>query len=222
MSWGPVSNRGGGQNLGDTLRYSEFIRFKFQYIYANVQSDMGYVHERVSRSMYHVAKYTFYLILNYLLVSPSYKVLRRCISCYLLMIIVVPDVSLPMDEVIDNVVQGSITGTMTFGATLVSAQFSHGLYTDGKTGHVNYGNHYTECYHIPDMCVQGVTFALWIKRGGGTGSGIVLYTGGYEYDSKGMKINIPLEIKHWNANIQVDRQGPLLLTSINFNSSMDI
>ena len=93
-----------------------------------------------------------------------------------------------MDEVIGNVVQGSITGTMTFGATLVSAQIGHGLYTDGNTGHVNYGNHYTECYHIPDMCVQGVTFALWIKRGGGTGTGIVLYTGGYEYVSKGMKI----------------------------------
>ena len=29
-----------------------------------------------------------------------------------------------------------------------------------------------------------VTFALWIKRGDGTGSGIVLYTGGYDYPSK--------------------------------------
>ena len=81
-----------------------------------------------------------------------------------------------MDEATGDMVHGSMSGVMTTGASLVAAQVGNGLYTDGQTGHINYGNHYTECYHIPDMCVQGVTFAMWIKRGDGAGSGIVLYT----------------------------------------------
>ena len=98
----------------------------------------------------------------------------------------VPDVSLPMNETVNDVVQGSMSGTMTSGAALVAAQVGNWLYTDGQTGHVSYGNHYTECCHIPDVCTQGVTFAMWIKRGIGTGRGIVLHTGGYERNSKGI------------------------------------
>ena len=99
-----------------------------------------------------------------------------------------------MDEATGDMVHGSMSGVMTTGASLVAAKVGNGLYTDGQTGHINYGNHYTECYHIPDMCVQGVTFAMWIKRGDGAGSGIVLYTGGYEYYSKGdSNENVSLE-----------------------------
>ena len=91
-----------------------------------------------------------------------------------------------MDETLNDVVEGSMSGTMTSGAALVAAQVGNGLYTDGQTGHMSYGNHYTECCHIPDVCTQGVTFAMWIKRGIGTGRGIVLHTGGYERNSKGI------------------------------------
>ena len=95
-----------------------------------------------------------------------------------------------MDEAIGNSVQGSFTGTMTTGAALVNAQVGKGLYTDGQTGHVNYGNHYTKCCHDPDMCTQGVTFAMWIKRGSGATDGIILDSGGTQYDTKGeTKIN---------------------------------
>ena len=97
----------------------------------------------------------------------------------------VPVVYLPMDEAVGDVLQGSIVGTMTSGASLVAAQFNNGLYTDGVTGHVNYGNHYTECYHNPDMCPRGVTFAAWIKRGDGADYGVVFETGGEHYVSTG-------------------------------------
>ena len=89
-----------------------------------------------------------------------------------------------MDQVTGNVVQGTMNGTMTIGAALVASRVGNGLYTDGETGHLNYGNHHTECCHIPDMCDRGVTFAMWMKRGDGTGSGIVLYTVGYRFASK--------------------------------------
>ena len=91
-----------------------------------------------------------------------------------------------------NVVEGSMVGTMTAGAALVAARVGNGLYTDGKTGHVNYGNHHNACCQNPDMCVQGVTFAMWIKRGGGVNGmvkGIVLDTGGTSYKSKGRMNN---------------------------------
>ena len=114
---------------------------------------------------------------------------NRAVSC------LVPDVSLPMDNATDHVVKGSMSGAMTSGAALVAAQVGNGLYTDGQTGHANYGNHYTECCHIPDMCAQGVTFALWIKRGIGASKGIVLHTGGFERNSKGkQKENIRSQI----------------------------
>ena len=100
-----------------------------------------------------------------------------------------------MDNATDRVVKESMNGTMTSGAALVTAQVGNGLYTDGQTGHVNYGDHYTECCHIPEMCAQGVTFAIWIKRGIGTGKGVVLHTDGYDRNSKGKENkNIPRDI----------------------------
>ena len=94
-----------------------------------------------------------------------------------------------MDEDMGNVVQGSFNGTMTGGASMVFARVGKGLYTNGQTGHVNYGNHYTECCHNPDMCVQGVTFAMWIKRDNAADEGIILDSGGVRYGSTG-KLNV--------------------------------
>ena len=104
-----------------------------------------------------------------------------------------------MDEAIGNDVQGSFIGTMTTGAALVNAQVGKGLYTDGQTGHVNYGNHYNECCHNPDMCTQGVTFGMWIKRGSGATAGIILDSGGTIYDTKGnIKCNAKYcSVKPW-------------------------
>ena len=65
-----------------------------------------------------------------------------------------------MDKAIDIGVQGSFNGTMICRASVVSARVGKGLLSNGQTGHVNYWNHYTECCHNPDMCGQGVTFAM--------------------------------------------------------------
>ena len=89
-----------------------------------------------------------------------------------------------MNEASSSRMQGSMIGNMATGATLVAALVGNGLYTDGK-GHVDYGDHYTECCHNPDMCVKGMTFAMWIKRDKGADHGIVLDTGGVYYDSTG-------------------------------------
>ena len=97
----------------------------------------------------------------------------------------VPDVSLPMDQATGNIVQGTLSGTMTTGASIVAAQVGNGLYTDGQKGHVDFGTHYTQCCHNPDMCAQGVTFAMWIKRGRHADDGIIFESGGTEYRTKG-------------------------------------
>ena len=120
----------------------------------------------------------------------------------------VPDVSLPMDEVIGNIVKGSFSGTMTTGAALVAAQVGKGLYTDGQTGHVNYGDHYNECCHNPDMCAQGVTFAMWIKRERRADYGIISDTGGVYYYTKGKE----------HRNIVIDCKYNILIEYMSINS----
>ena len=94
-------------------------------------------------------------------------------------------VALPMNEVIDDVLLGSLNGTMTGGVSLVPGQYGSALYMSDGTGRVDLGFHQSQCFSNPDSCSQGVTFALWIKRNDGAGSGILFDTGGFIYESKG-------------------------------------
>ena len=90
-----------------------------------------------------------------------------------------------MDEITGNLVQGSMSGTLTAGASLVAARVGTGLYTDGLTGEIDYGDHYTECCQNPDFCTQGITFAMWIKRDVDDELRAVLSTGGTYLQGKG-------------------------------------
>ena len=94
-------------------------------------------------------------------------------------------VSLPMNEVIGNVLLGSINGTMTSGISLVPGQVGNGLHMTGNTGRVDLGFHQFECFYNPDSCSQGVTFAVWVKREHGSKDGYLLNTGATRRDSKG-------------------------------------
>ena len=94
-------------------------------------------------------------------------------------------VSLPMNEVIGDVLLGSLHGTMTGGMSLVPGQYGSALYMSDGTGREDLGFHQSQCFYNPDNCSQGVTFALWTKRNDGAEGGFLFDTGGYYHKSKG-------------------------------------
>ena len=66
-------------------------------------------------------------------------------------------------EVMDaGVVQGSLLGTVMNGAALTTGLVGKALKLDGNDQWLDYGNHFDECYHIPDHCSQGITISYWI------------------------------------------------------------
>ena len=100
----------------------------------------------------------------------------------------VPVVSLPMNDATGNVLKGSLSGNTTGGAVLVPGQFGNGIYLGNDDSLVEFGFHHSNCFYDPDMCSQGVTFAMWIKRVPGAQNGYIFNTGGNYRTSKGNTI----------------------------------
>ena len=74
-----------------------------------------------------------------------------------------------------------INGTVINGATITLGQHDGALETNGLNQLVDFGDHSTECFHRPDMCSTGVTYAVWLRRMG-VGFEVFLDTGGlYKY-----------------------------------------
>ena len=90
-----------------------------------------------------------------------------------------------MNEVFGNVSLGSINGTMAGDVSLLTGQVGNALYLGSVTVQLDLGFHQLECLYIPDMCNQGVTFALWIKRDPSSSDGYLLNTGAFRDKSKG-------------------------------------
>ena len=109
-----------------------------------------------------------------------------------------------MNEANGNVLLGSIDGTLTNGAALVSSQVGKGVKLMDDRSYVDLGFWDSQCFYDPDFCTEGVTFAMWIKNGPGpsTGAQYLLDTGSFYSAGKG----------NW---------GVLLQIGIDFNPSMN-
>ena len=88
-----------------------------------------------------------------------------------------------MNEAINNVVVGSISGRLYSGAALVPGQVGKSLYLQDGGSYLDLGFHDSRCFYDPDLCTDGVTFAMWIKSGHGTG--FLLDTGSHDFAGKG-------------------------------------
>ena len=97
----------------------------------------------------------------------------------------VPAVFLSMNDAIGYVLKGSMNGNTTGGAVLVPSQFGNGIYLSDEHSRVDFGNHQSKCFYDPDMCSQGVTFAIWIKGGPWVQKGYIFNTGANSKASKG-------------------------------------
>ena len=99
-----------------------------------------------------------------------------------------------MDEVVGNVLLGSLNGTMRSGATLVPGQAGNGLYFSDGESRVEYGSHHSHCFHDPDVCSQGFTTTIWMKRGQATTDGHLMGNGA-DYNTAKGKLWVPIQYK---------------------------
>ena len=90
-----------------------------------------------------------------------------------------------MDHATVSLLLGSLNGNMTGGVSLVPGWAGNAVYMNDNTGLVDLGFHQSQCFHNPDVCTDGVTFAMWIKRDHGADTGYVVNTGAWYYIPKG-------------------------------------
>ena len=88
-----------------------------------------------------------------------------------------PEVYLPMDEASGDVLLGSLNGTLANDMALVTGRIGKGLYINNLASHLDLGSHPSQCFHFPDNCTHGVTFALWIRSDRDKPYGNILCTG---------------------------------------------
>ena len=94
-----------------------------------------------------------------------------------------------MEVVKEGVLQGSIPGTLVGRrAELTTGVVGNGLKCDGWDPKcVDYGYHFDECYHNPDLCTEGVTMAFWIQKDAYVGE---VFTTGRRRDNVGHHISV--------------------------------
>ena len=109
-----------------------------------------------------------------------------------------------MDEVLGDQIQGSISGTMMHGTSLVQGKTGNAFFTDGINQHVDNGIHENQCFYNPDVCTTGVTFALWLKALNNANTFFAIEMGGSDYDSRGLYLKIQS-----NQNIKLSMKWDL-------------
>ena len=109
-----------------------------------------------------------------------------CLAAYI--IITEPILYLPMDAAVGDQIQGSISGTMMNGASLVRGKNGNAIFTDGNSQYLDYGKHITQCFYNPDVCATGVTYAFWLKLFPNTVTFYGVDMGGNDYGASGLYV----------------------------------
>ena len=89
-----------------------------------------------------------------------------------------------MDHIEGITLQGSITGTVYGGAILASGKINSAIHLNGMNQEVRFGRYLDKCYHLPEMCETGSTFAYWLKWKP-TVVGVIFDSGGFYSASRG-------------------------------------
>ena len=99
-----------------------------------------------------------------------------------------PKLLLPMDITDNGVLLGDIPGTLHGGASTIPGKVGWALHTNGNNQYVDYGVHLDRCFHNPDKCNGGITFALWLNVH--AYDSVILDTGAISSESFGYYIAI--------------------------------
>ena len=89
-----------------------------------------------------------------------------------------------MDVILGTTLQGSITGTVYGAPSLVSGKMDSALRLNGNNQKVVFSMYLDKCFHIPDMCNIGSTFAYWLKWKP-TNMAVIFDSGGLYLSSRG-------------------------------------
>ena len=89
-----------------------------------------------------------------------------------------------MDVIVGRTLQGSITGTVYGAPSLLSGKMNSALRLNGNNGKVVFNKHLGKCFHLPDICTIGSTFAYWLKWKP-TNMGVIFDSGGLYLSSRG-------------------------------------
>ncbi len=106
---------------------------------------------------------------------------------------VAADITLPMDSTIDNneILVGSISGTMYAQPTLVAGKRGNALYFNGVDQWVNFGDQRNTCFGNLEQCPDGYSLIHWIKLGTKSAIGKTLFyysNGGQTSSSHGITL----------------------------------
>ena len=102
-----------------------------------------------------------------------------------------PSLSLPMDIIgAGGVLVGSIDGAVTGGASLVPGKHGSALSLNGIDAVVAYGRHTDQCFHLPEKCTMGSTYAYWLRYRTPTSLAVILDSGGLYSPSHGFAFGI--------------------------------
>ena len=93
-----------------------------------------------------------------------------------------------MDYIVAGILQGSISGGVSGTVTVDTRDAGSGLEFDGVSGYVDFGMHHGECFHSPDACNSGVTFAMWLWVGVNSDKALILDSGGFDNGYAGYNI----------------------------------
>ena len=89
-----------------------------------------------------------------------------------------------MDAIVGSTLQGSITGTVYGAPILVRGKMNSVLILNGINQKVVFSKYLDKCFHLPDMCNHGSTFAYWLKWKPTTRC-VIFDSGGYYLSSRG-------------------------------------
>ena len=89
-----------------------------------------------------------------------------------------------MDVIVGNTLQGSITGTVYGAPSLASGKMNSALRLNGNDQKVVFSKYLDKCFHLPNMCNIGSTFAYWLKWKP-TSMGAIFDSGGFYLSSRG-------------------------------------
>ena len=101
-----------------------------------------------------------------------------------------PVMLFPMDLTEDDVLLGSLNGTLMHGATVIPGVVGYAVYIYGSQAYVDFGTHTSGCFFVPSQCYSGMTVSFWLKIFATIMSPVEIFldNGGITYTSVGICI----------------------------------
>ena len=134
-----------------------------------------------------------------------------------------PAVHFPMEVINGNQLEGTYRGTIEgSGVGLLPGKINQAIAIRSNS-YIQYGQRQHECYHNPDMCDTGLTYAMWLRLAPSQPATdtIVLNTGAAKAGPNGIcvryKVGVSLLIIKINSGLTVNFNVPIVESGVWFH-----